>query len=84
VQKETCISRESNTGLAEAALGKSQMATANFTTKPLKRREGATKACISRESNTGLAETEHSEERLATANFTTKPLKLLMKLLNHA
>jgi hypothetical protein len=61
------------------------MATANFTTKPLKRREDkvATKACISRESNTGLAETEHSEERLATANFTTKPLKLLMKLLNH-
>jgi hypothetical protein len=77
VQKETCISRESNTGLAEAALSITQMATANFTTKPLKRREYkvATKACISRESNTGLAETEHSEERLATANFTTKPLK---------
>jgi hypothetical protein len=39
-KKKVCISRESNTGLAEVALGfgsNLRMATANFTTKPLKR-----------------------------------------------
>jgi hypothetical protein len=36
-QKINCISRESNTGLAETVRSKERLATANFTTKPLKR-----------------------------------------------